>query len=61
MIEDTEIFTPKELSARVKAPFRTILRAIRDKELVCVKFSASVLRITGSDANRWLQTLKTIR
>ena len=58
MTTEIKTYTPEELANELKIPRRTVLRAIRNKELECVKFSSCVFRILEADAQAWIESLK---
>jgi excisionase family DNA binding protein len=51
-------YTPRELAAELKIPHRLVFIALREKKLTMMKFSSATFRISGSDVDAWLESLK---
>jgi excisionase family DNA binding protein len=56
-MKSIETFTPKELAAELKVPYRTVLQAIKNKQLRVLEFSAKYRRIRSEDAAKWIQSI----
>ena len=61
MTRKEKIYTPKALANELQIPFRTVLKAIKDKKLTMIRFSSSTFRIEGDEVDRWLDGMKSDR
>ena len=52
-----ESYSPKELSAELQIPYRTILKAIKNNEIKCQHYSPRFRRIRSEEAARWVQSV----
>lgn len=57
MSREIETYSAKELATKIGIPYRIVLRAIKMKELRCIRFSPKFRRIRSEDAARWVQGL----
>lgn len=52
-----ETFAPKELSDKLRVPYRIVLKAIKNGELKTIHFTKKYRRIRSEDAAAWIQRI----